>query len=227
MNSAFCLAKLYFSCQFTETEATHPDFNKDKPIEITKSPYPNWKYREGMPDNKINLTQKHHKINPYTPDQPTINNYRLLLSGIAPRPISFLSTVNSEKQKNLSPFSYFQVINHNPPIFIIGFSSRLGRVKDTYHNLKETREYIINTISKNIIKAINTTSIDTPYSAPSTTIKPSRVEESVFNIKDKIKEGTTDTDYNHINLNKLRPIGQLNSISYSHIISTFKQPRNK
>ncbi|GCB21818.1 uncharacterized protein BH2278 [Aspergillus awamori] len=252
---------------FAETEATRPDFDRDKPVEVTKSPYPNWKYGEGVPDNGASLVQKHHEIDPYASDRPMINNYRLLVSGIAPRPVGFLSTVNSEGQKNLSPFSYFQVIDHDPPMLIVGFSSRPGRVKDTYRNLKETRECVINTVSENMIEAVNATSIDAPYGvsewdvsglheAPSTTVKPSRVAESVFNIEGKVidikeftdhqqpgmslaatvlikatrfwvKEGTADADYSHIDLDKLRPIGQLGGVSYGRIVSTFERPRSK
>ncbi|OGE49350.1 hypothetical protein PENARI_c022G03255 [Penicillium arizonense] len=252
---------------FAETEAKRPDFDQAKLIEVTKSPYPNWKYGEGVPDNGASLVQKHHEIDPYAPDRPMINNYRLLVSGIAPRPVGFLSTINSEGQKNLSPFSYFQVIDHDPPMFIVGFSSRPGRVKDTYRNLKETRECVINTVSENMIEAVNATAIDAPYGvsewevsglheAPSTTVKPSRVKESVFNIEGKVidikeftdhqapgmslaatvlikatrfwvKEGTADADYSHIDLDKLRPIGQLGGVSYGRVTSTFERPRSK
>ncbi|CAG8903150.1 unnamed protein product [Penicillium egyptiacum] len=252
---------------FAETEAKRPDFDHAKPIEVTKSPYPEWKYGEGVPDNGASLAQKHHEIDPYAPDRPMINNYRLLVSGIAPRPVGFLSTINCRGQKNLSPFSYFQVIDHDPPMFIVGFSSRPGRVKDTYRNLKETGECVINTVSENMIEAVNATSIDAPYGvsewevsglheAPSTTVKPSRVEESVFNIEGKVidikeftdhrqpgmslaatvlikatrfwvKEGTADADYTHIDLEKLRPIGQLGGVSYGRVVSTFERPRGK
>lgn len=196
-----------------------------------------------------------------------INNYRLLVSGIAPRPVGFISTVNDKGQKNLSPFSYFQVIDHDPPMFIVGFSSRPGHVKDTYQNLKETGECVINTVSENMIEAVNASSIDAPngvsewdvtglHEAPSTTVKPSRVAESVFSVEGKVidikefadhqrpgmsiaatvlikatrfwvKEGTADEDYSHIDLNKLRPVAQLGGVSYGRVVSTFERPRSK
>jgi len=252
---------------FDETQAKRPDFDHSKPIEVTKSPNPNWEYGQGVPDNGASLAQKHHEIDPYDSDRPMINNYRLLVSGIAPRPVGFLSTVNPKGEKNLSPFSYFQVIDHDPPMFIVGFSSRPGRVKDTYRNLKETGECVINTVSENMIEAVNASSIDAPYGvsewdvsglheAPSSTVKPARVAESVFNIEGKVidikeftdhqnpgmsiaanvlikatrfwvKEGTANEDYSHIDLEKLRPIGQLGGISYGRITSTFEHPRKK
>ncbi|KAJ5286747.1 hypothetical protein N7478_002433 [Penicillium angulare] len=252
---------------FEEKEATRPDFDHSKPIEVTKSPYPQWKYGEGVPDNGASLAQKHHEIDPYAPDRHMINNYRLLVSGIAPRPIGFISTVNSKGEKNLSPFSYFQVLDHDPPMFIVGFSSRPGRVKDTYRNLKETGECVINTVSENMIEAVNASSIDAPYGVSEwdvsglheeacTTVKPSRVAESVFSIEGKVvdikeftdhqqpgmsiaanvlikatrfwvKEGTADADYSHIELEKLRPVAQLGGVSYGRVVSTFERPRNK
>ncbi|KAJ5178523.1 FMN-binding split barrel-related protein [Penicillium coprophilum] len=252
---------------FDEIQAKRPDFDHHKPITVTKSPNPNWEYGQGVPDNGASLAQKHHEIDPYAPDRPMINNYRLLVSGIAPRPVGFLSTVNSKGEKNLSPFSYFQVIDHDPPMFIVGFSSRPGRVKDTYRNLRETGECVINTVSENMIEAVNASSIDAPYGvsewdisglheAPSSTVKPSRVAESVFNIEGKVidikeftdhqkpgmslaatvlikatrfwvKEGTANEDYSHIDLEKLRPIGQLGGMSYGRIGSTFEYPRKK
>ncbi|OQE22879.1 hypothetical protein PENFLA_c012G03351 [Penicillium flavigenum] len=252
---------------FDEIQAKRPDFDHSKPIEVTKSPNPNWEYGQGVPDNGASLVQKHREIDPYASDRPMINNYRLLISGIAPRPVGFLSTVNSKGEKNLSPFSYFQVIDHDPPMFIVGFSSRPGRVKDTYRNLRETGECVINTVSENMIEAVNASSIDAPYGvsewdvsglheAPSRTVKPSRVAESVFNIEGKVvdikeftdhqrpgmslaatvlikatrfwvKEGTANEDYSHIDLEKLRPVGQLGGLSYGRITSTFEHPRKK
>lgn len=252
---------------FEKTQAQRADFDHTKPIEVTKSPYPDWKYGQGAPDNEAIVTQGHHEIDPYAPDRPMINNYRLLVSGIAPRPVGFLSTVNSKGQKNLSPFSYFQVIDHDPPMFIVGFSSRPGRVKDTYRNLKETGECVINTVSENMIEAVNASSIDAPYGVsewdisglhelPSTTVTPARVAESVFNIEGKVidvkeftdhqqhgmsiaatvlikasrfwvKDGTADEEYSHIDLEKLRPVGQLGGVSYGRVVSTFERPRGK
>lgn len=152
-------------------------------------------------------------------------------------------------------------------MFILGFSSRPGRVKDTYRNLKETGECVINTVSENMIEAVNASSIDAPYGvsewevsglheAPSTTVKPARVAESVFNIEGKVidikefadhqkpgmslaatvlikatrfwvKEGTADAEYSHIDLEKLRPVGQLGGVSYGRVVSTFERPRGR
>ncbi|MCK7517650.1 MAG: hypothetical protein MZV64_07995 [Ignavibacteriales bacterium] len=52
--------------------------------------------------------------------------HRLLLGGVAPRPIALVSTISKDGINNLSPFSFFNVFGANPPV--IAFSpSRRGR----------------------------------------------------------------------------------------------------
>ncbi|KAL4879741.1 hypothetical protein BJY04DRAFT_88904 [Aspergillus karnatakaensis] len=186
------------SRNFKATEASRPNFNHDPPITVTKSPYPDWKYGDGVPDNGLSASKTHREIDPYAPDRAMVNNYRLLVSTIAPRPIGFVSTVSSDgSRENLAPFSYFQVIDHDPPMFILGFSSRPGVEKDTFLNLKETGECVVNTVSEGMIEAVNATSIDAPYGvsewevsgltrAASSTVRPARVRESVFSVEGRV-----------------------------------------
>ncbi|KAF5001521.1 hypothetical protein FGRMN_992 [Fusarium graminum] len=253
-------------CNFEQTIANRPDFDQsDKPIEITKSPDPSWSYGQGVRGDRF--TAAHHEIDPYSSDRSVSQNYRLLISGVAPRPIGFMSTISANgKTKNLSPFSYFQVVDHDPPMFIVSFSSRYGPVKDTYQNLKDTGECVINTVSENMIEAVSASSIDAPYGvsewditglteAPTTTVKPSRVKESVLSIEGKVvdikefeghrpgmstaaiclikatrfwvQEDAANEDFSHIELDKLRPIAQLGGMSYGRITSTFELPRTR
>lgn len=98
---------------------------------------------------------------------------------------------------NLAPFSYTQVVNHDPPLFIIGFAGGFSNSKDTLKNLSQQKECTINIISEHFLEAANATSIDAPYGtnewslsgltpAPSTSVKPSRVKEAVFSIEGKL-----------------------------------------
>ncbi|KAK1635884.1 hypothetical protein BDP81DRAFT_430490 [Colletotrichum phormii] len=252
---------------FEEIQTKRPDFDHSNArIEVTKSPDPTWSYGQGV-RTRVSKSATHKEIDPYASDRSMINNYRLLVSGIAPRPVGFRSTLSKDGKKNLAPFSYFQVIDHDPPMFIVGFSSRPGAVKDSYRNLKETGECVINTVSEDMIEAVNATSIDAPrgvsewdisglHEGETTTVKPLRVLESVFSIEAKVvdikefsdhaKDGKSvagmvllkatrfwviedaaDSDYSHIELEKLRPIGQLGGKAYGRITSTFEVPRRR
>ncbi|KAK0368107.1 hypothetical protein CLIM01_14537 [Colletotrichum limetticola] len=255
---------------FEETIRDRPDFDHSRaPIEVTKSPNPIWTFGDGVRVDKTPEAEEaaHREIDPYSPDRGVSQNYRLLISGIAPRPIGFVSTLSADgKTKNLAPFSYFQVVDQDPPTFMLSFSSRFGLMKDTYKNIKETGECVINTVSENMIEAVSASSIDAPYGisewditglteAPTNTVKPSRVKESVFSIEAKlvdikefeshspgmsdaaicllkatrfwVREDAANEDCSHIELDKLRPVGQLGGMSYGRILSTFELPRTR
>ncbi|KAL4859768.1 hypothetical protein ACK3TF_000057 [Chlorella vulgaris] len=89
---------------------------------------------------------------------PTDAMYPLIISAVVPRPIGFVSTQNSEGRGNLAPYSYFNVMAHNPPTVAIGCSaSRLrshGR-KDTLVNILETGEFVVNIMSEWFVEAAN------------------------------------------------------------------------
>ena len=83
--------------------------------------------------------------------------HRLLLGGVAPRPIGLVSTISPDGILNLSPFSFFNAFGANPPI--IAFSpSRRGRdgsLKDTYNNLQETRECVVQAVTFEMVEQIS------------------------------------------------------------------------
>ena len=251
---------------FKKLETSRPDLDHNKSINVVKSPDPSWKYGQGVIDRGISSPKKHVEIDPFAEGRPMMSNYKLLISGIVPRPIGFISTVSVDGSANLAPFSYFQVVEHDPPMFVVGFSSRPGRPKDTCRNLKETGECVLNIVSEHMIPAVNATSIDAPYGvsewaisglhqAPSTTVTPSRVQESIFSIEGKltdmkefdnpakpdmsvaavgmveatrfwVREDAIDDDRSHIDLGVLRPIAQLGGMSYARITETFELPRS-
>lgn len=96
---------------------------------------------------------------------------------------------------NLAPFSYMQVMNHDPPIFVVGFaSSGVENANDSLKNLIESGECVINIISEHFVEAANATSINAPYGvsewalsgltpASCSTVKADRVKEAVFSIE--------------------------------------------
>lgn len=75
--------------------------------------------------------------------------HRVLLSGVAPRPIAFVGSQDREGRVNLSPFSFFNAFGVNPPVvcFSPAFAGKTGAPKDTLLNVLETRECTISIIS--------------------------------------------------------------------------------
>ena len=136
------------------------------------------------------------------PDQiPSLQLHRLLLGAIAPRPIAFASTIDKEGNPNLSPFSCFNVFGVNPTTLIFS-PSRRGRdntVKDTYLNVKEVPEVVINVVTFNMVHQASLASTEYPRGTnefiksgftqvPSEKIRPFRVKESPVQIECKVRQ---------------------------------------
>jgi flavin reductase (DIM6/NTAB) family NADH-FMN oxidoreductase RutF len=71
-----------------------------------------------------------------------------LQSAVAPRPIALASTIDSQGNVNLSPFSFFNVFGTNPPTLIFAPNRRVkdATQKHTYLNIKETQEVVIHIV---------------------------------------------------------------------------------
>lgn len=182
---------------FKNTESTRPDFDRSTKFNISKTVAPDWKWGGGANDGIAVDRKSHIEIDPSDPRRSAIDNYKLLISGIIPRPIGFLSTRGQDGSRNLAPFSYMQVVNHDPPVFVVGFAGSAD--KDTLRNLKSSGECVINIISEHFIEAANATAIDAPYGlsewqltgltpAPASQVKPDRVQESIFSVEGTLLE---------------------------------------
>ncbi|KAM9929177.1 hypothetical protein OXX80_009774 [Metschnikowia pulcherrima] len=184
----------------------HPDFGKVEKERPAFEAEKEWKYTQ-IPDIKWqpgsganNEEWKQHKklsIDPYQDGRSPVDNYKTLISAVVPRPIGFVSTIGKDGKRNLSPFSYFTVVNHDPPIFTLGFSGGRGNPKDTCKNILETGELTINIISEWFVEAANFTSVNSPLGVDewklsgltplaSEKVKPSHVAESAFSVEAKL-----------------------------------------
>jgi flavin reductase (DIM6/NTAB) family NADH-FMN oxidoreductase RutF len=75
-----------------------------------------------------------------------VQNYKLMISTTVPRPIALVSTVSVDGQStNLAPFSYFQNVCADPPLYSLSFVGT-GEPIDTLRNLLETGECCISII---------------------------------------------------------------------------------
>ena len=139
-------------------------------------------------------------IDPIELGNPKAHHY--ILGAVGPRPICFASTIDSDGKPNLAPFSFFNVFSSNPPVAIFSpaRSGRTGKQKDTYNNVKQVPEVVINLVNFNMVEQMSLSS--SPYDPnvdefiksgftpiESQTIRPYRVKESpvqmeceVFNV---------------------------------------------
>jgi len=127
--------------------------------------------------------------------------YQYLSNAITPRPIAFVSTINNKGNKNLSPFSFFNVFSVNPPILIF---SPVRRVRDntskhTLENVKEIKECVISLVTEEMGQQVSLASCDFKKDVnefekagftelASDIIKPSRIKESPVNFECKVND---------------------------------------
>lgn len=138
-------------------------------------------------------------IDPKEIPVPKLHHY--LLGGVGPRPIALASTVDKDGNPNLSPFSFFNVFSANPPIMVFSpaRSGRTGATKNTFDNVKETREVVINVVTYAIVQQVSLAS--SPYEkgvdefiksgltpVASDLIKPFRVKESPVQFECKVND---------------------------------------
>lgn len=119
----------------------------------------------------------------------SVEAYRLLNHCVAPRPIAFVSTLSSDGQPNLAPFSYFMAGGANPPSIAFSPTPSRSGIKDTLRNIQATGEYVVNIVTYAMRERMNATAAALPHgvsewdeagfaSLPSAKVKPARVADS-------------------------------------------------
>jgi flavin reductase (DIM6/NTAB) family NADH-FMN oxidoreductase RutF len=124
-----------------------------------------------------------------------------LQSAVAPRPIAFASTMDSNGNPNLSPFSFFNVFSSNPPILIFSPARRVrdNTTKHTLINAQNTKEVVINVVNYDIVQQMSLSSTEYPDGVnefekagftmlKSDKVKPFRVAESPVQFECKIND---------------------------------------
>lgn len=91
--------------------------------------------------------------------------YNLLIGLVAPRPIAWITSMNSAGHLNAAPFSAFNYMGIDPPIVAIGIGNRPGPgaiAKDTAQNIRQTGEFVINVVNETLAEAMNICAVEFP-----------------------------------------------------------------
>eukprot|EP00040_Diaphanoeca_grandis_P027194 m.154182 g.154182 ORF g.154182 m.154182 type:complete len:301 (+) comp30875_c0_seq1:120-1022(+) len=124
----------------------------------TPSPRPDWKPRDPQPAPWPTPKDGSSPFHSSTP-QDLKSPYFFAISAVVPRPIAFVGTVSKDGVKNLSPFSYFGLMGHDPFTLAVTFCSNRGPLpdKDSLTNLRETGECTVQIMSSWFVEAANHT----------------------------------------------------------------------
>lgn len=119
---------------------------------------------------------------------------------VCPRPIGWVSTIGADGGPNLAPFSYFNGVSGDPPCVMFAPNTvSADEVKDSYRNVIEVPEFVVNLVSMELAERMNATSGGFSYdvdefdecrieSVPSTIVRPPRVRDSKAALECKVHE---------------------------------------
>ncbi len=124
--------------------------------------------------------------------------YKLMTSTIMPRPIAWVTTQSIAGERNLAPYSFFNMISADPPLVALGLMRRDdGSYKDTAANIIETGEFVVNMVTESDVKQMNFSCIDAPpefdeiagagiKTVPSHVVAPLRIPSSPANMECRV-----------------------------------------
>ena len=81
---------------FKSVESSRPAWSENSSWQFTQTREPTWTWGQGGNDGGASLQMSHIQIDPYAERRPPVYNYKLLISGITPRPIGFISTISKD-----------------------------------------------------------------------------------------------------------------------------------
>lgn len=87
-------------------------------------------------------------------DISAVQLQQIMQTAVAPRPIALASTVDSDGNPNLSPFSFFNMFSTVPPVLIFSPSRRVRdrTTKHTLENVQQVPEVVIGIVNYAIVQ---------------------------------------------------------------------------
>ena len=121
---------------------------------------------------------------------------------VAPRPIGWVTTINSKGVVNLAPYSFFNAVASDPPMVFYGANGTHaadGGEKDSLRNVRETGEFVCNLVTWDLRHQMNDSATPAPpgidemevtglAKLPSRLVKPPRVAASPAHLECKLHQ---------------------------------------
>ncbi len=106
--------------------------------------------------------------------------YRIMTGVVAPRPIAFVTTKGKNGVVNAAPFSYFNMVTSKPPRVSIVVNHSPEGIKDTGRNIIETKQFVVNIVTEDILESVNECSRRLPP-------EESEIERTSLNLVDSLE----------------------------------------
>ncbi|KAN0063036.1 hypothetical protein ACQY0O_004199 [Thecaphora frezii] len=189
---------------FKQLESSRSDFDTTASYTLTKTIDPNFTAGQGLNSHPASAlaasdSSSFHVIQLGKTDISSAMVYKLLISGIAPRPVALVTTLHENGTPNLAPISWYQMVSHNPAMVMISFGGSEDRRKDSELNIQRTKEFSISASCEFMAEALNFASVDAPPGVSefaltgltpvkSKVIQTPRIKESPFSMECQLEE---------------------------------------
>jgi flavin reductase (DIM6/NTAB) family NADH-FMN oxidoreductase RutF len=142
------------------------------------------------------------------------DRYKFLCAVVVPRPIAWVTTVSTAGVVNVAPFSFFNAMGSQPAIVALGIITRgKGVPKDSFKNIQETREFVVNLVTFAAREPMNRTAADFPpevselsavglETRPALTVKPPRLALSPVHLECKLAT-IVEVGRNHVTIGEV------------------------
>lgn len=126
--------------------------------------------------------------------------YHTLVGAVTPRPIAWVTSLDTTGRVNLAPFSFFNAFGSNPPVVVFSPTRRRdASKKDTLYNVESTGEFVVNAAVAALAEQVNLSSKELPPGAseveltglhlrPSLKVKAPRLAESPINLECRVRQ---------------------------------------
>ena len=104
-------------------------------------------------------------------------NYKLLIGGIIPRPIAFVTTKSEQGVINGAPFSFFNIVSSNPPMISLAVQRPQERLKDTARHIHHQQQFVVHIVDEDNVKQVNETAASLP-------VTESEIDRAQFTLTD-------------------------------------------
>lgn len=140
----------------------------------------------------------------FDPEKSQKYVYKILTGCIVPRPIGFISTISRDGVYNAAPFSFFNGVSDIPPMLCISICPNhvTGGPKDTLTNILDTKEFVWNVVSEDIVREedacakpyppeVDELEVSGLTAAPSKIVKAPCILESPVNFECRLTQTVT------------------------------------
>jgi flavin reductase (DIM6/NTAB) family NADH-FMN oxidoreductase RutF len=87
--------------------------------------------------------------------------HKIMMGSIVPRPVAWISTKSKRGIVNVAPYSAYTLVSQDPPLVLFQ-SAKNHSEKNSAKNIRETKEFVINSVDHSLLKKMHQSSADLP-----------------------------------------------------------------